>query len=152
MSLELKHEFSFWVALNLPVDFGAGPLGRRIYYQVTDGAAAGERFNATAFGGGGDWILVGGDGYSRLDVRLQFKTDDGALVYAQYFGLLELNAKVGEVMAGGGSTTYEDQYFRTMPRLETGDERYAWMNRSLFVARGHLLEGPKVEYEVYRVL
>ena len=79
-------------------------------------------------------------------------SSNGALVYVQYFGLLELNAKVSEVMASGGSTTYADQYFRTAPRVETGDERYAWLNHSLFIARGHLLEGPKVEYEVYRVL
>ncbi|MGH3552387.1 MAG: DUF3237 domain-containing protein [Mycobacterium sp.] len=152
MSLELTHEFSFWAALNPPVDFGAGPLGRRTYFEATSGAATGERFNATAVGAGGDWILLGPDNYGRLDVRLQFKTDDGALVYIQYFGLLEINAKVGDVMANGGSTAYADQYFRTTPRLETGDERYAWMNQSVFVARGHLLEGPKVEYEVYRVL
>jgi Protein of unknown function (DUF3237) len=152
MSLELTHEFSFWAALKPPVDLGTGPLGRRTYFEVTDGAATGKRFNATAFGGGGDWILIGPDNYARLDVRLQFKTNDDALVYIQYFGLLELNAKVSEVMASGGSTTYQDQYFRTTPRLETGDERYAWMNHSLFVARGHLVEGPKVEYEVYRVL
>lgn len=153
MSLELAPEFSFWASLNPPVDFGVGPLGRRTYFEVTGGAATGERFNATAFGGGGDWVLVGPDNYLRLDVRLQFKTDDGALVYAQYFGLLEINARVGEVMASGsGSTTYDDQYFRTAPRLETGDERYAWLNQSLFVARGRLVEGPKVEYEVYRVL
>ena len=152
VSIELAHEFSFWLALNPAVDFGAGPMGRRTYFEVTSGAAAGERFNATAFGGGGDWVLLGPDNFARLDVRLQFKTADGALVYIRYFGLLELNAKVAEVMASGGSTTYADHYCRTTPRLETGDERYAWMNHSVFVARGRLLEEQKVEYEVYRVV
>lgn len=152
MSLQLAHEFSLWAELKPPVDFGAGPLGRRTYFEVIGGGASGERFNATAFGGGGDWILLGPDNYARLDVRLQLRTDDGALVFVQYFGLLEINTKVAEVMASGGETAYEDQYFRTAPRLETGDERYAWVNHSLFVARGHLLAGPKVEYDVYRVL
>jgi Protein of unknown function (DUF3237) len=152
MSLDLTHEFSFWLALNPSVDFGTGPLGHRTYFEVTGGAATGKRFNATAFGGGGDWILVGSDNYARLDVRLQFKTHDGALVYIQYFGLLELNANVNEALASGGGTTYGDQYLRTTPRLETSDERYAWMNQSVFAARGHLLDGPRVEYEVYRVL
>jgi hypothetical protein len=152
MSIELAHEFSFWAALKPPADLGAGPLGRRTFFEVTEGAATGQRFNATAFGGGGDWVLVGPDNYARLDVRMQFKTDDDALVYVQYFGLLEMNATVAQAIAGGGGTTYEDQYFRTTPRLETGDERYAWCNQSVFVARGHLLEGPRVEYEVYRAL
>ena len=152
MSLELTHEFSFWLGLTPSVDFGTGPLGHRTYFEVTEGAATGKRFSATAFGGGGDWILIGPDNYARLDVRLQFKTDDGALVYIQYNGLLELNAKVDEVMAGGAGTAYSDQYLRTTPRLETSDERYAWINQSVFVARGHFFPGPKVEYEVYRVL
>jgi Protein of unknown function (DUF3237) len=152
MSLDLAHEFSFWLTLNPSVDFGTGPSGHRTYFEVTGGAATGKRFNANAFGGGGDWILVGPDNYARLDVRLQFKTEDGALVYIQYLGLLELNAKVDEVMGGGAGTDYSDQYLRATLRLETSDERYAWLNQSVFVARGHFLEGPKVEYEVYRVL
>jgi hypothetical protein len=152
MSLELEHEFSYWASLRPVVDFGTGPLGQRTYFEVTGGKATGKRFNATAFGGGGDWILVGPDGHARIDVRLQFETGDGARVYVQYFGLLQINGAVAQAMATNGATTYEDQYFRTTPRLETGDARYAWMNQSVFVARGHLLEGPKVEYEVFRVL
>jgi hypothetical protein len=152
MSLECRSEFSFKVSLNPPVDFGAGPLGQRIYFEVTDGVATGERFNARAVGGGGDWVVVGPDGYGRIDVRLQFETDDGAHVYLQYFGLLEINQVVGQAMATGAGTSYEDQYFRTTPRFETGDPRYAWMNQGVFVARGRLCEGGGVEYEVSRVL
>jgi hypothetical protein len=152
MSLELVHEFSFWVSLKPPVDFGAGPLGQRIYLEVIDGVATGQRLQARAVGGGGDWIVVGPDGYGRIDVRLQFETDDNAHVFVQYFGLLEINQVVGQALATGGATTYGDQYFRTTPRLETGDPRYAWMNQSVFVARGHLREGSGVEYEVFRVL
>ena len=90
--------------------------------------------------------------FGRVDVRLQFKTHDGASIYVQYFGLLEINQTVAQALATGGGTRYEDQYFRTAPRLETGDSRYLWVNESLFLARGHVVEGAKVEYEVYRVL
>jgi Protein of unknown function (DUF3237) len=152
MSLEVVHEFSYWVALKPAVDFGRGPFGRRVYFEVADGAANGERFNATAVGGGGDWILLGTDGYGRVDVRVQLQTNDGAHVYCQFFGLLELNSAVSHAMATGEGTTFEDQYFRTSPRFETGADRYAWMNTSLFVARGRLRAGGGVHYEVLRVL
>ena len=152
MSLELKQEFSFWVSLKPPIDFGLGPLGQRIYVEVTGGEATGDRFKARAVGGAGDWILVGPDGFGRIDVRLQFETDDNAHVYVQYFGLLELNPAAAQALATGGGTKYEDQYFRTTPRLETGDPRYAWMNQSVFVARGRLREGGGVEYEVFRLV
>jgi hypothetical protein len=51
----------------------------------------------------------------------------------------------------GSATDWNDQYFRTTPRFETGDERYRWMTTSLFLAEGHLLEGGGVEYRVSRV-
>jgi hypothetical protein len=73
-------------------------------------------------------------------------------VYVQYNGVLELNAVVQEVMAGTrAGTDFADQYFRTTPRFETGDPRYAWLNQSVFVSEGRVLEGPGVEYRVYRV-
>lgn len=152
MSLELKHEFTFWASLKPPIDFGAGPQGQRIYLEVTGGEATGERFNARAVGGAGDWILVGPDGFGRIDVRLQFETADNARVYVQYFGLLEFNQVLATALATGAGTDYDDQYFRTAPRLETGDPRYAWMNQSVFVAKGRLREGGGVEYEVYRAV
>jgi hypothetical protein len=35
-------------------------------------------------------------------------------------------------------------------RSETGDERYAWLSRTVFVARGRVVAGG-LEYEVFRV-
>ena len=149
MNLEL--EFTYEATLKPPVDIDAGPLGARNFYEVTGGTIEGKRLKGKVLTGGGDWLLVGPDGFARLDVRAQFITHDGASIYAQYPGLLELNQKVGAAIASGGSTDYGDQYFRTTPRLETGDTRYAWVNQSLFVAEGRIGPG-KVEYKVYRVL
>jgi hypothetical protein len=151
MALELTQEFTFWAQLKEAVDIGAGPLGQRLWAEVTGGGVTGDRLNGTVLGGGGDWILAGPDGFGRIDVRLQIQTDDGAYIYAQYFGLLEINALVAQALFTGSGTRYEDQYFRTTPRLETGDPRYEWVNRTVFVARGHAIEGRGVEYEVYRV-
>ena len=54
--------------------------------------------------------------------------------------------------AGSGQeTAFGDQYFRTSPRFETGDQRYAWLNQSLFVGEGRVFPGLGVEYRVYRV-
>jgi hypothetical protein len=152
MNIKLAHEFSYWIAVKPPVDFGAGPLGVRTHSAITEGAATGARFEAQAVGGGGDWILAGPDGYGRVDVRMQFETHDGARVYAQYFGLLHLTEHVERALETDTGTDYADQYFRTTPRFETGDPRYAWMNQSVFVSRGRLTRGARFEYEVFRVL
>jgi hypothetical protein len=47
-------------------------------------------------------------------------------------------------------TGWDEQYFRTTPRFETADERYAWLNRTVFVARGRV-RADGIEYEVFRV-
>jgi hypothetical protein len=119
---------------------------------VLGGEVSGERINGTVGTGGSDWILVGPDGWGRLDVRLTINTDDGAAIYVQYFGVVEYNEAAHAANAGERSSEYSDHYFRTAPRLETGDERYLWVNQTLFVAEGRLHPGPVVEYRVHRLL
>ncbi len=150
--MELAHEFTFNARLAPAVAVGEGPFGNRRIREVTGGEVSGERINGTVGSGGADWVLVGPDGWGRLDVRLQILTDDGAAIYVQYLGVIEYNDAAHAANAGERSSEYSEHYFRTAPRLETGDERYAWVNRTLFVGEGRLHPGPVVEYRVHRVL
>ena len=120
--MELVKEAVMHAELGEQLIPGGTPTGTRIVAPVTGGWIKGERLNGTIEGPGADWILVGPDGYGRLDVRIQVKTDDGAVIYVHYEGLLELNEAFMAAMAGG-STDFGDNYFRTTPRMETGDER-----------------------------
>ncbi|HVX32416.1 MAG TPA: DUF3237 domain-containing protein [Solirubrobacterales bacterium] len=150
--MELAHEFTFDAHLAPAVPVGEGPFGRRHIRVVTGGEVTGERISGKVGTGGADWILVGPDGWGRLDVRLTILTDDGAAIYVQYLGVIEYNAAAQAANAGERSSDFEDHYFRIAPRLETGDERYDWVNRTLFVGAGRLHPGPVVEYRVSRVL
>lgn len=150
--MELAHEFTFNARLAPKVAVGDGPFGNRRIREVLGGEVTGERINGMVGSGGADWILVGADGWGRLDVRLTINTDDGAAIYVQYLGVIEYNEAALAANAGEHSTEYADHYFRTAPRLETGDERYAWVNQTLFVGEGRLHPGPVVEYRVHRVL
>jgi hypothetical protein len=148
---ELVHELDMHAEVR-PDDVGAGPLGHRRIATITSGSVHGPRIAGAITGAGADWILRGPDGFGRVDARLTISTDDGANVYVQYVGLLELTPSVVALMSGGDEATdYGDQYFVTGPRFETGDERYAWMNRTMFVAEGRLVPGPAVDYQVFRV-
>jgi hypothetical protein len=148
--MELRYEFEYYAMLK-PVEVGPGPYGTRVFYEVTEGEVTGERLSGRLLTGGGDWLLVGADGWGRLDVRAQIETRDGAVIYVTYYGLIEMNERVQKAVAAGAETSWEDQYFRTSPRLETGDARYSWVNQSLFVAQGRLYPGLAVQYRVYRV-
>jgi hypothetical protein len=151
MTMDLEHVFDYYAMLKPPLAVGPGPFGTRVFYEVIEGKVSGPKLNGTVLSGGGDWLLVGPDGWGRVDVRAQLQSDDGAAIYATYTGMLELNEKFSQAVGTGGETRFDDQYFRTTPRFETGDERYAWLNTSVFVARGRAYAGGGVEYQVYRV-
>jgi hypothetical protein len=149
--VELIHEMTYHALLRPPLAIGDGPFGSRMFFEAIEGKLEGPRIRGQLVGGGGDWLLVGADGFGRLDVRAQIETDDGAFVYVQYHGLLEMNEKMQAAMASAGATDFADQYFRTTPRFETGDSRYGWLNQAVFVGEGRLYPGFGVEYRVYRL-
>lgn len=147
--MKLVHEFTINALLKQPLPIGPGPIGMRMYYEIIGGEVTGERLRGKVLGGG-EWALIGPDGFLRVDVRAQIETHDGAHLYLQYVGLLEMNDAVQNAVATGAGTAYGDQYFFTNPRIETGDPRYAWLNTTFFVGEGHMIAGPGVEYRVWR--
>ena len=151
-AMELVHEFTFDARLAPAVRIGEVPFGRRHIREVLGGEVTGERIHGTVGTGGSDWILVGPDGWGRLDVRLTIHTEEGAPIYVQYLGVIEYNDAALAANAGERSSDYGDHYFRIAPRLESGDERFAWVNHTLFVGEGRLHPGPVVEYRVFRVV
>ena len=147
--MELVHEFMLHVTRGESLLIGHGPFGRRSVAAVGGGSVVGDRIHGRIVGPGADWALLGADRYFQIDVRAQIVTDDGAALLLTYTGALEVNDKVAAALAGG-ETSFEDQYCRIHARLECGDDRYHWVNRTLFVGRGRMTpEG--IDYEVARV-
>ncbi|MDP5070266.1 MAG: DUF3237 domain-containing protein [Congregibacter sp.] len=147
--MQLVHEFTIRAKLHEPQPVGQGPIGTRVHYGIAGGIVEGERLNGKVLSGG-EWALIGPDGFLRVDVRLQVQTHDDAHIYVQYLGLLGMNEAVQHALGNGLGTEFDDQDFYTNPRLETGDERYAWVNTTFFVGEGRLLPDSGVEYRVWR--
>jgi len=78
-------------------------------------------------------------------VRVQFRTDDGAVVLLCYTGLVLAADPFNRAAESGGSTVFEEQIMRMSITFETGAERYARLYRSLFIAEG-LLNKVFIEY------
>ncbi len=149
--MKLEPLMTYRADLKPPVEVGAGPFGTRTIFDVTGGTAEGPRLRGKLLASGGDWLLVDDGGIGRLDVRGTLETHDGARIYIHYYGVLEMNEAVSSAVTKGESTDYGDTYFMTQPRFETGDPRYAWLNRVVAVAEGRLLPNA-VEYRVYEVV
>lgn len=112
--MELHQEFTLDIELEPPMMVGEGPFGARIVASVATGTATGERISGDIAGAGADWMLMGKDGFARIDVRCQVQTIDNAAIYLRYEGLLELNeVALAALTTPGAETAWDDQYFRT---------------------------------------
>ena len=127
-------------------------MGTREYWEMAEGTLKGERINARIAMPGGDWMSVSADRFSRPDVRVQFLTDDGAVILLHYTGLVERTVAFRNAAAEGTETDWADQYMRMQMRFEAGAEKYCWLNESLFLAEGRLAGPKEIEYRIYRVL
>jgi hypothetical protein len=150
--IALTHEMIYRLTNKGPLGTTDGsPRGARQYWEMSHATLSGPRINATLGMAGGDWMIYGPDGFGRPDVRMQFVTDDGALILLQYTGLVERTAAFTAAAEAGRETAWTDQYMRMTMTFDTGIQKYDWLNRHLFVARGRLAGPNAIEYDVYRV-
>ncbi len=146
----LEHLYDMHVDLEAPQVIGAAPAGHRQIFIVKGGTLEGPRIKGTVLPGGGDWALMRTDGAVQLDVRATMKTDDGALIYAAYTGLIILSPDVLARIMGGEDVPLADYYFYTNPMFQTAAESYAWLNQTIAIGRGKVVPG-SVEYRVWTV-
>ena len=111
-------------------EIGAGPYGARVTFPIVGGAFEGERLRGQVLPGGDDWTIKRADGVIELDLRITLQTDDGALIHMTFQG-------VRDDAAPGAP------YFRTLPRFETAEPKYAFLNGLLAVGTGEIrADGP----------
>ena len=149
--MKLQALFKADIELAPAQELGAGPLGRRRIIAITGGRFFGERLSGRVLPGGADWQVIRADGVADLDARYTLETADGALVYVRNRGYRHGPAEVLKRLAAGENMDPAQYYMRTTPLFETGDERYAWLNRMVCVASG-ARRPAAVELEVFEIL
>ena len=139
------------ITLQAPLELGDTPLGRRRIIPITGGRFSGERLAGRVLPGGADWQVIRADGVADLDARYTLETDDGALIYVRNRGYRHGPPEVLKRISLGENVDPSLYYMRTTPLFETGDPRYAWLNRIVCVATG-ARRPAAVELEVFEVL
>jgi hypothetical protein len=137
MPIELVPLCEVDVTLAEPILVGEGPAGLRLVGEVIAARATGRLTGSLKGNAAADWLVVHG-AVASLDVRVTMETDDGAVVFAQYNGRMDMSEGLG------AKPVY------VAPRFETGDPRYAWLNLVQAVGKGRL-DGTKLHYEWYEV-
>lgn len=146
--------FDVVVELNPRLNFGDGPLGRRILFGAAGGSFEGPRLRGDVVAGGGDWALFRPDGTMMLDVRLTLRTHDDELVHMSYGGRWVTPPEVRAELADPVKKSQVDParyYFRTTPLFETGSSRYSWLNDIVCIGSGYVVDGG-VAYHIEQVL
>lgn len=139
MAIELIPLTVATITLREPIVLPETPSGTRIIVEVEAAKFEGERFSGQLKGiAAADWLTVGPDMTGTLDVRATIETHDGALVFNHYRGRLDMSMPPGE------SPVY------AAPLYETGDARYAWLNKIQAIAKGKL-DGQTLTYDIYEV-
>lgn len=154
-SLDTEFLFEIRIPLAPPITVGPGPDGWRVIRLAESGRFEGPRLRGEVIPmSGGDYVRRRGDGISAIDVRLCLATDDGARVLMTYQGRFDPGTESREYaldFAKPDDPADADRYyFRTNPLFETGDERYAWLNRVVAVGKGRTGDGG-VNYEIFEV-
>ena len=135
-TIELKPLATMDIQLGDQVDLGAGPKGHRIVIDVTSVRLTADDFTAElATNDAADWATFSEDGtLAALDVRATLKTEDGAFIYVEYGGRMDMNTGL----------------LATAPTFQTSAERYLWLNRVQAVAAGEVnLETGVLVYTLY---
>lgn len=122
--LELKPLATMTAQLGEQIDLGDGPKGHRVVIDVPAVKFEAEGFSAElATNDAADWATLSEDGtLAALDVRVTLKTDDGALIYVEYGGRMDMTTG----------------FLATAPTFQTSAERYLWLNRVQAVAAGEI--------------
>ena len=132
----LEHVCDYSVELAPIKELGKGLAGQRRIIPIIGGTVEGPKLTGKILNVGADWQTVFDNGVAELDTRYAIETTDGATIEVINFGYRHGPAEVLAKVAAGEHVSPDQYYMRTMARLETGDSRYDWVNRMIFVGTG----------------
>jgi hypothetical protein len=141
MPIGLRLVMELIVEIGPALEVGTTPKGLRRVIPITGGSFEGPDIRGIVLPGGADWNLRRSDGVAEVWARYTLQTDDGVLISVTNPGLAR------------GTPGTAERYARTTPSFEVADERYAWLERSVFVGTldRHPGEVPAVQLRFYEV-
>jgi hypothetical protein len=149
---KMDHIMSYNATLSAPEIIGEVPEGIRVNFYVTGGEITGPKVFGKLRPVGADWLTLRRDGVAVLDVKATAETNDGALLYITYAGIIDLGPN-GYQEFLNGAIPPSGTSIRICPTVTTSHPSYLWLNRLHCVGVGQaFLERSEVAYDVYAVV
>jgi hypothetical protein len=148
--LETRYVFTITARIGhvtLAGDIGTGV--RRII-PIVGGEVKGE-VNGKVLPFGADFQIIRPNELIELEAKYAFETDDGAVVYVENRGIRFGPVELLQQLKRGEPVDPKQIYFRTVPKFETGAEKYRWLMQHIFVASA-ARHSDRVVIDVHQVL
>ena len=150
-ALQTKYVFSLAIKIGPPIVAGDFGYGTRRIIPILGGEVRGEGIKGTILPHGADFQTIRPNGFTELEAKYAFEMDDGAMVYIENVGIRFGPSELLDRIAKGETVDPALIYFRSVPKFETGAEKYRWLMEHLFIGVG-ARHPDRVEIEVHQVL
>ncbi|KAJ5638247.1 hypothetical protein N7520_003093 [Penicillium odoratum] len=145
---KLSHLFTLRCAVDTPMEIGHGPYGRRRCVPIMSGVVSGPHLKGEVVPGGADFMIVEEDQTTHVNTNYVIKSDDGAFIYIRTEGTRAGPPEVLKALMEGGPVDPSQYWFHLHVRIETGHDKYKWMNDRVIVGRATRAKG-EVAYDAY---
>src|SRR5258708_38890292 len=150
-ALATKYVFSLAIHVGTPIVAGDTGHGVRRVIPVLGGEVHGPGMKGTICPVGADFQTIRPNGFTELEAKYAFEMDDGAVIYIENIGIRFGPKELLDRIAKGEIVDPALIYFRSVPKFETGAEKYRWLMENLFIGVG-ARHPDRVEIDVHQVL
>lgn len=134
--MKIREAFTMDIHVASPLDIGQTAKGARKVISILGGTIKGKDVDGTILPGGADYQLIRSDGIAEIEAFCTLMMSDGTLIYMKNHGYRHGSKEVLSRIAQGEIVSSDEYYFRTTPTFEVENEKYSWLNRTIFVGKG----------------
>ena len=149
-ALETKYVFSITARIGDVVTAGETGIGVRRIIPIIGGEVTGA-ISGKVLPFGADFQTIRPNELIDLEAKYAFETDDGAIVYVENKGMRFGPVELLQKLKRGEPVDPKLIYFRTVPKFETGHEKYRWLMEHVFVGSA-ARHADRVVIDVHQVL
>jgi hypothetical protein len=150
-ALQTRYVFTITAYIGSVISAGDIGTGVRRIIPITGGEVKGQDVNGKVCAFGADFQIIRPNELIELEAKYALVTDDGAVIYIENRGIRFGPVELLQKLKRGEPVDPKLIYFRTVPKFETGAEKYRWLMESLFVGSA-ARHADRVVIDVHQVL
>ena len=149
--IETRYVFTITARIGEVTSAGEIGHGVRRIIPIIGGEVKGETVNGKVLPFGADFQIIRPNELIELEAKYAFETDDGAVVYVENKGIRFGPVDLLQKLKRGEPVDPDLIYCRTVPKFETGAEKYRWLMENIFIASA-ARHAARVVIDVHQVL